>query len=215
MDDRQRAARIDAVLRRRYPERPALAFRDPFTLLVAAILAARCTDERVNRVTETLFRRFPDARAFAHAPLEAIEDAVRTTGFYRQKARTLQACCAALEDRFGGEVPGTVDEMVTLPGVGRKTANLVLGNSRGVPGVFVDTHVKRLAGRLGLSGRSDPDRIEADLAALVPPDRQVAFSNLLTHLGRDACTARRARCDRCPVADLCPRNGVDAPAAAG
>ncbi len=209
MDDRQRAREIDKVLRERYPETTALEFTSPFTLLVAAILAAQCTDERVNRVTRQLFQRFPDARAFAEAPLEEIEEAVRPTGYYRQKARTLKACCTALVERFGGEVPGRVEEMLTLPGVGRKTANLVLGNSRGVPGVFVDTHVKRVANRLGLTRQKDPDRIEADLEALVPPERQVAFSNLLTYLGRDACKARRPRCDRCPVAHLCPRVGVD------
>ncbi len=208
MDDRERAAEIDRILRARYPETTALRFRDPFTLLVAAILAAQCTDERVNRVTETLFERFPTPEAFALAPLEEIEQAVRPTGYYRQKARTLQACCRELVERFGGRVPGSVEQMVTLPGVGRKTANLVLGNSLGVPGVFVDTHVRRVSARLGLTSHTDPDRIEADLERIVPPERQVAFSNLLTHLGRELCKARKPRCEACPVESLCPRIGV-------
>lgn len=208
MEEPTRIRELDVILRTRYPETPALRFTDPFTLLVAAILAAQCTDERVNGVTATLFARFPDPRAFAEAPVEAIEEAVRSTGFYRQKARALQACCRELVARFGGDVPGTVEEMVTLPGVGRKTANLVLGNSRGVPAIFVDTHVKRVAYRLGLTRHTDPDRIEGDLTPLVDADRRVAFSNLLTHLGRDVCTARKPRCPACPLRELCPRVGV-------
>lgn len=208
MEEPTRIRELDAILRARYPETPALRFTDPFTLLVAAILAAQCTDERVNQVTATLFSRFPGPRAFAEASVEAVEEAVHSTGFYRQKARALQACCRELVARFGGEVPGTVEEMITLPGVGRKTANLVLGNSRGVPGIFVDTHVKRVAYRLRLTRHTDPEKIERDLAARVAEDRQVAFSNLLTHLGRDACVARKPRCPVCPVRELCPRVGV-------
>jgi len=210
MDERTRVREIDRLLGSRYPETPALWFADPFTLLVAAILAAQCTDERVNRVTETLFDHFPTPQAFADAPLGEIEEAVRSTGFYRQKARALQACCRALVDRFGGDVPGTVEEMTALPGVGRKTANLVLGNSRGVPGVFVDTHVKRVSHRLGLTARTDPARIEEELTPLIDEGRRVAFSNLLTHLGRAVCTARKPRCPACPLAPLCPKIGVAA-----
>lgn len=206
--DRERARRIDAILEGRFPGTTALRFSSPFTLLVAAILAAQCTDERVNRVTEELFRRFPDAPAFAGADPDELEQAVRSTGFYRQKARALRACCRQLVERFGGEVPATVEEMTTLPGVGRKTANLVLGNSRGVPGIFVDTHVKRVSRRLGLSRSSDPDRIEGELTPLLPEERRVAFSNRLTHLGREICVARRPRCPECPVAAHCPRIGV-------
>ncbi|RMG97844.1 MAG: endonuclease III [Candidatus Dadabacteria bacterium] len=208
MDERERAAEIDRILRERYPETTALRFRDPFTLLVAAILAAQCTDERVNRVTETLFDRFPTPEAFATAPLEEIEAAIRPTGYYRQKARTLQTCCREIVARWGGRVPETVEDLTTLPGVGRKTANLVLGNSLGVPGVFVDTHVKRVSHRLGLTRHTQPDRIERDLEALLPQERWVAFSNLLTYLGREFCTARKPNCDPCPVARLCPKVGV-------
>jgi endonuclease-3 len=208
MGDRERVCQLDRVLRDRYPETTALRFSDPFTLLVAAILAAQCTDERVNRVTETLFRRFPDAAAFAEAPLAKLEEAIHSTGFYRQKARALRGCCGELVQRFGGRVPATLAEMTTLPGVGRKTANLVLGNSRGVPGVFVDTHVKRVAYRLGLTKNKDPDRIEADLTPLIEEGRRVAFSNLLTHLGRAVCTAKKPDCPACPVEHLCPKVGV-------
>lgn len=207
MDERERLRAVDEILRTRFPETPALRFSSPFTLLVAAILAAQCTDERVNAVTATLFDRYPDASAFASAPLEQLEEAVRSTGFYRQKARTLQACSRALVERFGGEVPADREALVALPGIGRKTANLVLGNSLGVPGVFVDTHVKRVAHRLGFTRNTDPDRIEADLTALLPTARQAPFSNLLTHLGREICRARRAEHERCPVSQLCPRIG--------
>jgi endonuclease-3 len=199
---------VDEILRARYPETPALEFTSPFTLLGAAILAAQCTDARVNRVTPTLFSRFPDAAALASAPLEEIEEAVHPTGFYRQKARTLKACCRALVERFGGEVPPSVEALTGLPGIGRKTANLVLGNSLGIPGVFVDTHVKRVSYRLGFTMNTDPDKIEADLESLLPSERQVAFSNLLTHLGREICVARKPRCSICPVKQLCPMVGV-------
>lgn len=208
MTDAARLRTVDETLRGRYPETPALEFASPFTLLVAAVLAAQCTDERVNRITRTLFDRFPDARAFATAPLEEIEAAIHSTGFYRQKAKTLQAACRGLAERHQGEVPPSVEALVALPGIGRKTANLVLGNSLGVPGVFVDTHVKRVAHRLGFTRNTDPDKIEADLERLLPKERQVAFSNLLTHLGRDVCAARRPRCPDCPVAALCPKVGV-------
>ncbi|MHB8765368.1 MAG: endonuclease III [Deferrisomatales bacterium] len=210
MAEAERARAVDRTLEGRYPGTTALAFTSPFTLLVAAILAAQCTDERVNRVTPDLFRRYPDPRAFAGAPLDELELAVHSTGFYRQKARALHACCAALVEHHAGRVPETVAELTRLPGVGRKTANLVLGNSLGVPGIAVDTHVKRVAHRLGFTASADPDRIEADLAPLVAPERQVAFSNRLTRLGRDVCTARKPRCGACPVTALCPKVGVAA-----
>ena len=208
MGDREQVREIDQVLRSLYPETTALRFSDSFTLLVAAILAAQCTDERVNRVTESLFGEFPDPASFAEAPLTEIEKAIHSTGFYRQKAKTLKACCAEMVSRFEGKVPESVDEMTTLPGVGRKTANLVLGNSRGVPGVFVDTHVKRVSYRLGLTKHTDPDKIEADLTPLVDEKRRVAFSNLLTHLGRAVCTAQKPNCPECPVGHLCPKVGI-------
>lgn len=210
MDHRERVREIDGILRRNYPETTALEFSSPFTLLVAAVLAAQCTDERVNRVTRSLFRRYPDAQAFADAPLEEIEEAIRSTGFYRQKAKTLKTCCQQLIRDHGGDVPHSVGELTTLTGIGRKTANLVLGNSLGIPGVFVDTHVKRVSYRLGLTKQKDPDKIEADLTPLIEPDRQVAFSNLLTHLGRQICIARKPKCSACPMGHLCPKVGVTA-----
>lgn len=206
--DRHRIVAVDAALRVLYPETPALQFSSPFTLLVAAILAAQCTDERVNAVTRTLFQRFPSPRSFAEAPVEELEEAVHSTGFFRQKARTLKACCQTLERRFGGQVPASLEELTSISGIGRKTANLVLGNSLGIPGVFVDTHVKRVSYRLGFTGNTDPDRIEADLSALLPKERQTPFSNLLTHLGRQLCVARKPLCHECPVRALCPKIGV-------
>lgn len=208
MGDLERLSEVDEILRSRYPEVPALAFSSPFSLLVAAVLAAQCTDERVNQVTKTLFERYPDARAFAEAVPVELEEAVHATGFFRQKARTLIACGRALTDRFGGEVPPEVEALTSVPGIGRKTAQLVLGNSLGLPAVFVDTHVKRVAFRLGFTKHTDPEKIEGDLTALLPPERRTPFSNLLTHLGREACAARKPRCPQCPVAPLCPRAGV-------
>jgi endonuclease-3 len=208
MDNRARIRQIDAILVSLYPERPALEFSSPFTLLVAAILAAQCTDERVNQVTRTLFSRYDGPRAFAQAPIEELEEAIHSTGFFRQKARTLQTCCRALVERFGGEVPADPTALTSLPGIGRKTANLVLGNSMGTPAVFVDTHVKRVSFRQGFTDNTDPDKIEADLTALLPAERRTPFSNLLTHLGRGVCVARRPRCAECPVAPLCPRIGT-------
>lgn len=203
-----RAARIDGTLKEIYPETTALRYTSPFSLLVAAVLAAQCTDERVNMVTETLFDRYPTPAAFAGADLSTLEKDVHSTGFYRQKAQTLIKLCRALADRHGGRVPGRMDELTALPGIGRKTANLVLGNAMGVPSIFVDTHVKRISFRLGLTENTDPDRIEADLLEVVEPSRRTAFSNLLTHLGRHCCKARKPDCPRCAVRGLCPKKGL-------
>lgn len=203
-----RAGKIDAVLAGIYPPTTALEFTSPFTLLVAAVLAAQCTDERVNIVTKTLFGRYPDPASFASATLGELEEAVHSTGFYKQKAATLKKLGEALQNLYGGKVPETVEELLELPGIGRKTANLVLGNSMGKNAVFVDTHVKRLSARMGFTANTDPDKIEADLVKIIKPERQTAFSNLLTRLGRDICTARKAHCERCPVAHLCPKVGV-------
>lgn len=208
MTEQERIRKIDEILSGLYPETTALHFTSPWTLLVAAVLAAQCTDERVNLVTSTLFARFPDPAAFARAPLEEIEEAVHSTGFYRQKARTLQNLSRELVSRHAGAVPGSLEELIELPGIGRKTANLVLGNSMGQPAVFVDTHVTRLAKRMGFTAQTDPDKIEAELTRLLPFQRRTAFSNLLTYHGRSICQARKAKCDVCPVAQLCPKIGV-------
>ncbi len=202
---RARVKKIIAKLERAHPDaRLALHFSSPLELLIALILAAQCTDDKVNEVTSTLFKRFRSARDYATAVPEVLEAAVRPTGFYRQKARTVQACCQQLVERFGGVVPRQLDPLLTLRGVGRKTANILLGNAFGVPGIGVDTHVARLAPRLGLTRNTDPDKIEADLAVLVPGKKQVRFCHLLQYHGRRVCRARKPDCPSCGLASLCP-----------
>jgi endonuclease-3 len=195
---------IDA-LERAYPDaRLALDFSTPLELLVALILAAQCTDARVNEVTPALFARFHTARDYADVSQEELEQWVRTTGFFRQKAKAIRACCRQLVERHGGEVPRTLDALLDLPGVGRKTANILLGNAYGVPGIGVDTHVARLAQRLGLSAHTDPDKIEADLVAIVPKAKQIRFCHLVQLHGRRTCTARKPRCPDCVLLQRCP-----------
>jgi endonuclease-3 len=204
----ERAAKIDAILSKRYPNDTALRFDSTLQLLIATILSAQCTDQQVNKVTPGLFARYPDAKAFAEADIENLEQMIYSTGFYRQKAKSIKGCCTAIVENFGGEVPRTLDEMVTLPGVGRKTGNLVLGIAEGIPGVVVDTHVTRLAGRMGLTVHKDPVKIEKDINKLLPPERWMAISSELIYLGREFCTSRKAMCDECPVEALCPKVGV-------
>lgn len=194
--DRLEAAHPDATL--------ALDFQSPLQLLVALILAAQCTDAKVNEVTPALFRRYPSAADFAAADPDELEGLVKQTGFFRQKARAVRACCQALVDRFGGQVPENFEALHGLPGVGRKTANILLGNAFGIPAIGVDTHVGRLAQRLGLTRHSDPDKIEADLTALVPRPRQIRFCHLLQYHGRRVCLARKPACPTCVLIDLCP-----------
>ncbi|HEY0137471.1 MAG TPA: endonuclease III [Nannocystis sp.] len=186
-----------------------LDWSTPVQMLVATILAAQCTDERVNAVTPALFARWPDAAALAEADLGELEEAVRPTGFYKQKARSVQATCKALVERFGGEVPQTMAELVTLPGVARKTANVVLATCFDIPeGIIVDTHVARVSQRMGLSGQRDPDRIEQDLMPQIPEDQWTWFGPAMVLFGRYLCTAKKPACDRCPVATDCPKIGV-------
>ncbi len=203
---RARAARIAAQLARHYPgARCSLDFRSPLELLVATILSAQCTDERVNRVTPALFARYPTASAFAAADPAELEAIIRPTGFFRSKARSIRGAAAAIAGRHGGEVPRTMEELVALPGVGRKTANVVLGNAFGVPGIVVDTHVGRVARRLRLTRATDPVRAEADLAELFPPRRWTALSHELIAHGRAVCRAPTPRCGECFLGrDLCP-----------
>lgn len=208
-------ARADDLLRalvEHYPTvRCALDSETPFQLLVATVLSAQCTDERVNRVTPALFARFPDAASLARADVAEVEELVRPTGFFRVKARNLVDLSIALVERHGGEVPADLDALTALPGVGRKTAHVVLGNAFAIPsGVVVDTHVKRLSFRLGLTARTDPGRIEHELAAIVPRDHWVDFSHRLIAHGRSTCVALRPRCHACTLAALCPRAGVAA-----
>jgi endonuclease-3 len=202
---KRRADRIRKVLNARYPEvEPALFYRNPFELLVATILSAQCTDQQVNRVTPSLFERFPSPIAFAAADLGEIEGLIHSTGFYKNKARNIKACSQALVERHGAQVPPDMDALVRLPGVGRKTANVVLGAAFGVPGIVVDTHVTRISARLELTAHSDPEKIETDLMAVIPRKEWSAFSLRLIFFGRETCAARKPKCPSCPVNDLCP-----------
>jgi endonuclease III len=205
-------ARALEVLRRiteLYPDATcSLDWETPLQLLVATILSAQCTDERVNQVTPALFARFPDAASFAAGPLEEIEALVRSTGFYRNKAKNIQAACDRIVTVYGGEVPASMAELITLPGAARKTANVVLAHAFGInAGVTVDTHVRRLCRRLGLTKQDDPKKIEQDLMKLIPQPDWENWSIRLIYHGRAVCDARRPACDRCTLADLCPSAG--------
>jgi endonuclease-3 len=189
----------------------ALDHRDAFQLLAATILSAQCTDVRVNLTTPALFARYPDAAALAGADLAEVESLIRSTGFFRSKARNLVGMADALLDRFGGQVPSALAELVTLPGVGRKTANVVRSVAFGLPGLPVDTHVLRLSHRLGLTDETDPVRVEAALDAMIPAGHRGAFSLRLILHGRATCTARTPHCERCPLADYCPSASSAAP----
>ncbi len=209
---RRHAGKVARRLAREYPDaRCSLDFTTPLELLVATILSAQCTDERVNVVTKDLFREYRSAADFARAPRSRLERAIQSTGFFRNKAKSLKDCCAALVEQFDGEVPGEIDRLVELPGIGRKTANVVLGTAYGIAsGVVVDTHVARVSARLGLTRQKNPDKIEGDLMALLPKKEWVAFSHRVIQHGRRYCTARRPKCDVCPLQKLCPRVGVEA-----
>jgi endonuclease-3 len=204
-----RARRIVALLARQYPDaRCALDHGSPLQLLIATILSAQCTDVRVNLVTPALFARYPNARTFAEAKQNDLEQAIASTGFFRNKARNIIACCKNIVEFHGGKVPGTLEELVELPGVGRKTANVILGNSFGVPGITVDTHVGRVSRRLGLTHQVDPVKVEHDLMDLIPRKEWTMFSHRMIFHGRQVCHARRPRCQDCMLAKLCPKIGV-------
>ncbi len=205
----ERTARVSAALARLYPEaRISLDFTTPWQCLAATILSAQCTDERVNRVTPRLFAELPDVPAMAAAPAARVERLILTTGFFRQKTRALQATARAILERFGGQIPSGMEDLVALPGVGRKTANVLRGHVFGEPGMVVDTHVRRLSRRLGLTRHGDPDKIERDLCALLPPAEWTAFSMRLILHGRTVCAARAPRCSACELVPDCPRIGV-------
>ena len=207
---RERAAQIYDLLSGEYPEaHTELDFRDAFQLAVATILSAQTTDERVNMVTPELFRRYPDAHALAAARQEDAEEIVRSTGFFRNKAKNIIGFARAVVAEHGGKVPRTMAELHVLPGVGRKTANVILGNAFGVAeGVVVDTHVKRLSGLLALSREATPEKIEQDLMALFPRERWTLLSHLVIWHGRRVCDARKPRCEACAVSHLCPSSRV-------
>ena len=205
----ERAERAEAILRTlapAYPElKPMLDYERPFELLVATVLSAQCTDAMVNRVTPGLFARFPTPAALAEAPIEELETIVHPTGFFRAKARNLKALSRLLVERFGGEVPETMDELVTLPGVGRKTAGVVLSACFGQGAIIVDTHFGRVCRRLGLAAAEDPVRLENEIALVLPRHKWTEASHILNRHGRDYCKSRAPLCASCPVAALCPR----------
>lgn len=210
--ERDRARWAGTVARRLnklFPDaKCALEHKTPLQLLVSTILSAQCTDKRVNMVTPVLFARFPTAQALADADLADLEEIIRSTGFYRNKAKNIKACCRMIVDRFGGRVPATMEELLELPGVARKTANVVLGNAFDVPGLVVDTHVSRISRRLGLTRETDPVKIERDLMDLLPASEWTMFSHRVIHLGRAICDARKPKCPECIFRDDCPRVGV-------
>ena len=205
-DKKSHALEILRRLEEMYPHaKIALNFNDPYQLLVAVVLSAQCTDKRVNEVTPKVFERFPTPEAMANAPAEEIEELIRPTGFFRNKAKNLKAACKMIVEEFGGEVPRTMEEMLKLPGVARKTANCVLYSAYGeISGIAVDTHVKRLSKRLGLTKHDNPDKIERDLMELIPREKWGEFSFALIRHGREVCKARRPLCDKCGLNDICP-----------
>jgi len=205
-----RAAVIYDRLADHYPDAHcALDFSSPFQLLIATILSAQCTDKRVNMVTPALFQRYPTPRALADANPAELEDIIKSTGFFRNKAKSLIGMASAVAEHHGGEIPRTMDALVELPGVGRKTANVILGNAFQIDeGVVVDTHVSRVTTRLGLTRETDPVKIERNLTALFPPERWTMLSHLLIEHGRRICDARRPKCELCFLTDLCPSSRV-------
>jgi endonuclease-3 len=199
------AAEIMELLRQRYPDADCeLTYKNDFELLISVILSAQTTDANVNRVTPNLFKRFPTAKALAEAPIDEVKELIRSTGYYNAKAANIQACAQALVNNFGGKVPSNIEDLTTLPGVGRKTANVVLGVIHGIPGWTVDTHVQRLSKRLGFSELEDPVKIERELQALFPEQDWTKDSITLIWHGRRCCEARAPKCPECPVKHLCP-----------
>lgn len=206
---KERAEAAVRLLEEKYPDAVcSLSYSDPFQLLIATRLSAQCTDARVNIVTPALFAAFPDAASMANADVTQVEELIKTCGLYKTKARDLVGIGKALCERFGGEVPGTIEELVTLPGVGRKTANLVCGDIFGKPAVVTDTHLIRLCNRLGLVSTRDPLKVEMQMRKLLPPDKSNAFCHRAVLFGRDICTARTAHCEICPLAESCPKLDV-------
>jgi endonuclease-3 len=200
-----RADKIRKILRSTYPEvKTQLLHRNSFELLVATILSAQCTDKQVNSVTKRLFSTLKTPDDFVKAPLETIENLIRPTGFFHNKAKNIKSCAKKLIEKFNGKVPGSLDELVELPGVGRKTANVVLGAAFGIPGIVVDTHVARISQRLELTLNKDPVKIEYDLMKIIPQKDWSDFSLQLIFFGRDTCTARKPKCPTCPLNKLCP-----------
>jgi endonuclease III len=201
----ERVRKILPILEKVYPDaRTALNFKNPLELLIATILSAQCTDVRVNMVSKDLFRKYKSAGDWVKADIKEIESDIKSTGFYHNKATSIKSTCAEIIERFDSRVPDTMEELVTLPGVGRKTANVVLGNAFGMPAIACDTHVIRLSRRLGLSENSDPVKLEFDLAEIVPKKSWTLFSHLLIFHGRNVCKARKPDCENCQISKYCP-----------
>ncbi|MCC6277647.1 MAG: endonuclease III [Oligoflexia bacterium] len=204
-----RSKRIISNLEKTYPDAHCeLVHKNPFELLIATMLSAQCTDARVNKVTPELFSAYPNAGAMANAQSQELEEIIRSTGFFRNKAKNILACSQKLVSQYDGKVPETMEDLSSLPGVGRKTANVVLGNAFGVPGLVVDTHVTRLSNRLGLARGEDAVKLERELEKVVPKNKWTLFSHLMIFHGRRTCKARRPDCEACTVFKLCPRKGV-------
>jgi len=196
--------KICKILRTNYPDvKTRLNYRNPFELLVATILSAQCTDKQVNRATKNLFPKLPTCYDFASVPVETIEELIRSTGFFRNKSKNIKNSCIIIAEKYNGKVPETLDELLTLPGVGRKTANVVLGAAFGIPGVVVDTHVERIAQRLGLTENKEPVKIEFDLMKIISKKEWNDFSLRLIFFGRAICRAKKPRCSSCPLDELC------------
>ncbi|MCD6530575.1 endonuclease III [Candidatus Bathyarchaeota archaeon] len=206
MDERGRVQEIIRILEEEYPDaKIALNFSNPFELLVAVMLSAQCTDERVNQVTKTLFKKYRKPEDYVKVDLEELEKDIKPTGFYKNKARNLKKCCKTLIEEYNSEVPRSLEEMLKLPGVGRKTANMVLSNAYGVvEGIAVDTHVRRVARRLGLTENTDPEKIERDLMEKIPREKWARITDLLIFHGRRVCSARKPKCSICVLNKLCP-----------
>lgn len=209
---KRHAAKVVRALARDYPDVTcALNFDTPVQLLVATILSAQCTDTRVNIVTRELFAKYPTAEDLAAIPTKRLEKIIESTGFFRNKGKNIKACCQALVEQYDGEVPRDLDQLVALPGIGRKTANVVLGTAFGLAtGVVVDTHVMRISRRLGMTREKDPVKIERDLMEQLPKSQWIDFSHRMIHHGRRICIARRPKCDECGMKRFCPRTGVEA-----
>jgi endonuclease-3 len=204
MEQKLRIRKIIRILEREYPNpKTALRFANPLELLVATVLSSQCTDERVNKVTLNLFKKYRSVRDYESVDLSELEEDIRPTGFYRNKAKAVKGFCTDLAERFNGQVPANLDELVSLKGVGRKTANLVLGEAFGIPGIVVDTHVLRLSKRIGLTAQNDPEKVEFELMDVIPKAKWTRFSNLLILHGRAVCTARKPRHEECRIVDLC------------
>ncbi len=205
----ERIKEIRSLLKKRYPDAKCeLTFSNPLELMIATILSAQCTDVQVNKVTRVLFRKYTRAADYANARPEVLERDIRSTGFYKNKAKSIIGSCRDIVEHYQGEVPSTMEALVNLSGIGRKTANVILGNGFGIPGIVVDTHVKRVAYRLGLTLHQDPEKIEYDLRELVPRKEWTEFSHLLIFHGRYTCVAKKPRCGECVVEHLCPKKGI-------